>query len=88
MDISLCGIDCWNESKELSDAVDYRFLAKSTGLSISILFTYIVFFTKMQKRHTPKIRLAFLISENTTSRFLANEKIYCSNLESGFLTAR
>ena len=54
-----------------------RYLAKTIGPSISILSTYIVFFTKMQKRQSPKMRFAFLISENTTSRFLANRKIYC-----------
>ena len=27
----LCGIDCWNESMELSDVVDYRYLTKSTS---------------------------------------------------------
>ena len=26
MFISHCGIDCWNESMELSDVVDYRYL--------------------------------------------------------------
>jgi hypothetical protein len=37
----------------------------STGLSTSIKSTYIVFLTKMQKRQIPKMRFAFLISENT-----------------------
>jgi hypothetical protein len=54
---------------------DYRFLAITAGSSISIYIAYIVFFTKMQKRQSPKMKFAFLISENTTSRFLAKEKI-------------
>ena len=30
MDVSLYGIVCWNESMELSDVVDYIFLANLT----------------------------------------------------------
>jgi hypothetical protein len=33
--------------------VDYRFLASTTGSSISISSTYILFLTEMQKRQTP-----------------------------------
>jgi len=35
---------------EKRDEVDYRFLASTTGSSISISITYIVFLTEMQKR--------------------------------------
>jgi len=48
MFISHRGIDCWNESMELSDVVDYMYLTKTTGPSISILSTYILFLTEMQ----------------------------------------
>ena len=34
------------------------------------------------------MRFASMISENTTSRVLAEGKIYCRDLESGFFTAR
>jgi hypothetical protein len=37
---------------ELSDVVDYSYLAINTGSNISILITYIVSVTKMQKRQT------------------------------------
>jgi len=51
---------------------------QTSGPNTSIKNSYIVFFTKMQKRQSPKMRFAFLISENTTSRFLTKKKIYCS----------
>jgi hypothetical protein len=43
-----------------------RYLAKTAGINTSIKSSYIVFFTKMQKRQTPKKEFAFLISEKTT----------------------
>ena len=52
MVLSHCGIDCWNESMELSDVVDYIYLAKSAALRTSISTAYIAFVTKMQKRQT------------------------------------
>jgi len=55
-----------------------HYLAKSAALTISISITHIAFLTKMQKGQKPEMRFAFLISENTTSRFLAKGKIYCS----------
>jgi len=48
-----CGGDGWNESIGKERMVDYRFLAKTTGPSISILITDIVFLTEMQKRANP-----------------------------------
>jgi len=48
----LCGIDWWDESIEIRGGRDCRYLAKTTGSSISISITYIVFVTKMQKRQT------------------------------------
>jgi hypothetical protein len=42
--------------------VDYRFLAKTTGPSISISITYIVFLTKLQKRQT--LLKGFALIEN------------------------
>jgi hypothetical protein len=47
--------------------VDYRFLAKTTSPSISILITYIVFVTKMQKRQTLLIGFALLKNDITGS---------------------
>ena len=60
------------------DGLHRRFLAKSAGLTNSIKSSYIVFFTKMQKGQSPKMRFAFLISENTNPRFLDRGKIHCS----------
>jgi hypothetical protein len=42
---------------ERRDVVDYRYLAKTKGQSISILSTYILFLTKMQKGQTPRKRI-------------------------------
>ena len=57
---------------------DCRSLAKSAGLTNSIKSSYIVFFTKMQKGQSPKMRFAFLISENTMFLKLCWPLIYCS----------
>jgi hypothetical protein len=48
-----CGIDWWEESMELSDVIDYRYLAISTSSSTSISSTYILFLTKLQKKANP-----------------------------------
>jgi len=48
----LCGMDWWSGLMEKGDVADYRYLAIITGSSISILITYIVFVTKLQKRQT------------------------------------
>jgi len=56
----LCGIDCRNESMELSDVVDYRYLASTTGSSISISITYILFLTKLQKKQIPEKGFALI----------------------------
>jgi hypothetical protein len=42
------------------------FLAINTGLNISILITYIVFVTKMQKRQNPEKGSALLKNDITT----------------------
>jgi len=42
---------------EKEGGVDYMYLAKTTSPSISILITYIVFVTKMQKGKPTKIDL-------------------------------
>ena len=52
-------------------------LAISTGSSISISITYIVFLTKMQKRQTAKIRFAFMISKNTSCLKSFWALLYC-----------
>ena len=52
---------------ELSGMVDYRFLAKTTGSSISIPSTYIVFLTKLQKGKPSEIGLPFLENDITTN---------------------
>jgi hypothetical protein len=44
---------------------NYWYLAMSAGFSTSIKSSYILCLTKMQKRQTPKMRFAFLISGNT-----------------------
>jgi hypothetical protein len=44
---------------------DCRYLAKTAGSSILISSTYIVFFTKMQKRQTPE--KGFALIEKTIS---------------------
>jgi len=36
--ISPCGIDCWNESMELSDVVDYIYLDDSMGHPLVYIF--------------------------------------------------
>ena len=48
------------------DVDDYRYLAKTTGPSISISSTYILFLTKMQKRQTLKKRFALLKNDITS----------------------
>jgi hypothetical protein len=60
--------------------VDCRYLAKRAGPNTSIKSSYIVFFTKIQKRQSSKMRLAFLLSKDTTSQFLDKEKIYSSDM--------
>jgi hypothetical protein len=47
--------------------VDYIYLASTTGLNISILITYIVFVTKMQKGKPPKNDLPLLENDITTN---------------------
>jgi hypothetical protein len=74
-----CGIGWWGESIENGGVVDSRYLAIMAGSSTSIQIAYILFFTKMQKRQTPKKRFTFLISKNTSLRFLAKRKKYCSD---------
>ena len=44
----------WNRNRGKGGVVDYRFLASTTGSSISISVTYILFLTEMQKRQTPQ----------------------------------
>jgi hypothetical protein len=51
--------------------VDCRSLAKTAGINTSLKSAYIGFFTKMQKEQSQKMNFAFLISKNTTLRFLA-----------------
>ena len=50
--------DEWQSSlyakAEKEGGADYRYLAINTGSSFSILITYIVFVTKMQKRQPPE----------------------------------
>jgi hypothetical protein len=67
MFILLCGIEWRNDSNEISDLVDYRYLAISTSSSISISITYILFLTKMQKRQTLEKGLPLLENDITTS---------------------
>ena len=50
-----------------------------TVLCLNLQLTKIedsLFYTKMQKRHIPKMRFAFLISKNTSIQFLAKRKIF------------
>jgi hypothetical protein len=49
------------------DVLDYRYLARTTGSNISILITYIVFVTKMQKRQT--LRNGFALIGKRYHRF-------------------
>jgi len=49
------GVNKWKKR----GLVDYMYLAKTKGQSISILITYIVFVTKMQKRQIPKKDLPY-----------------------------
>ena len=49
-----CGIDWLDEFVERRGMVDYRLLAISSGINISISVTYILFLTEMQKRQTQK----------------------------------
>ena len=46
--------------------VDYMYLAINTGLNISILITYIVFVTKLQKRQTHEKGFALFKNDITT----------------------
>jgi hypothetical protein len=46
---------------------NYRYLASTTGSNISILITYIVFLTKMQKGKPPKKGFALLKNDITGS---------------------
>jgi hypothetical protein len=50
---------------ERRGVVNYRFLASTTGSSISISITYILFLTKLQKRQTPEKRFALLKNDIT-----------------------
>jgi hypothetical protein len=60
-----CGVNRLGESSERRGVVDsrylvdYRYLAINTGLNISILITYILFLTKLQKRQTPEKDLPY-----------------------------
>jgi len=47
--VALCGIAGRMNQLKRRDVVDYRYLASTTGLGISISITYIVFLTKLQK---------------------------------------
>jgi len=46
---------------------DYRFLASTAGLSISISITYILFLTKLQKRQTLEKEFALFKNDITSS---------------------
>jgi hypothetical protein len=52
---------------ERRDVVDYRYLAITKGQSISISITYILFFTKMQKRQTLEKKFALFKNDITTN---------------------
>ena len=65
-------------SQKLCSASFLEYLAKSATWNESIPIAYIVFLTKMQKRQNPKMRFAFLISENTKFLKLCWVLIYCS----------
>ena len=47
--MSHCGGSGWGVLMKKRDVLDYRFLAKNAGSSISIFITDILFLTKMQK---------------------------------------
>ncbi len=47
--------------------LDSRYLASTTGLSISISITYILFLTKMQKRQTLEKEFALFKNDITTN---------------------
>jgi len=71
---------------EIASAYVLRYLAKTARSNTVIKSSYILFLTKMQKRQSPKMRFAFLISKNTISSKSQKPVIYCSDLKSGFLT--
>jgi len=62
-----------------SDAVDYRYLAKTKGQSISIASTYIVFVTKMQKRQTSERSLPLLKNDIPNNLKPQKPVVYCSD---------
>ena len=61
-----CGINWWDETNRRG-IVDYRYLAKTTGSSISTSSTYILFLTEMQKRQTLVKRFALFKNDITGS---------------------
>jgi len=56
-----------------------EYLTINTGSNISILITYIVFVTKLQKRQTLKNGSALLKNDITTSERLLGLQIHSSN---------
>jgi hypothetical protein len=47
-------------------SLKFRYLAKTTGSNISILITYIVFLTKLQKGESPRKGFALFKNDITT----------------------
>jgi hypothetical protein len=62
-----CGIYLWGGSIERSGVVDCRYLTILTGSSTSIIITYIVFVTKMQKGKPFEMDLPLLENDITSS---------------------
>ena len=62
-----CGDKGWGLTTTKRHVDDYRYLAKTTGSNISILITYILFLTKMQKRQT--LEKGFALLENDITDF-------------------
>jgi hypothetical protein len=63
--------------------VDYRFLTSTTGSNISILITYIVFVTKLQKRQIPEKGFALFENDITTSEPISKYWIHSRNQKCG-----
>jgi len=61
-----CGINWWDETNRRG-IVDYRYLAKTTGSSISTSSTYILFLTKLQKEQTHEKGFALIENDITTT---------------------
>ena len=54
--------------------LNYKYLAKNKGPSISILSTYIMFLTKLQKRQIPEKGFALL--KNDITKILKHKKTF------------